>query len=245
MAAVEADAQAPQHRPIRSFVLRQGRMTPAQAAALDTLWPRYGLALPARDDAAAATLPFDLDAVFGRSADKVLEIGFGNGEALLATALAQPERDFIGVEVHGPGVGRLLKDADAAGATNLRVFQHDAVEVLDRAIAPGAIAEVRIFFPDPWPKKRHHKRRLVQPALVQRLRRTLRSGGRLHLATDWQPYAEHMLEVMEAAEGFRNIAGPGRYSDRPDSRPLTHFEQRGLRLGHPVFDLIYETVGGG
>lgn len=235
MTAVEADAATPSlHRPVRSFVLRQGRMTIAQARALDELRPRFGLAMPDR--------PLDLDDVFGRRADRVVEIGFGNGEALLATAVAQPERDFIGIEVHGPGVGRLLKDAVEASVENLRVFQEDAVQVLARAIPAGSLAEVRIFFPDPWPKKKHHKRRLVQPEFVERIRCALRDGGRMHLATDWPAYAEHMLEVMEAAEGYRNVAGARRYSDRPPSRSLTHFEQRGLRLGHPVHDLIYEKT---
>lgn len=237
MTVVETDADAAPsaaHRAVRSFVLRQGRMTTAQARALDELRPRYGLTLPDQ--------PLDLDAVFGRHAPRVLEIGFGNGEALLATAAAQPERDFIGIEVHGPGVGRLLKDSATAGIGNLRVFQDDAVQVIARAIAPGALAEVRIFFPDPWPKKKHHKRRLVQPAFVRQIRGALADGGRLHLATDWPAYAEHMLEVMESAEGYRNVAGAGHYVERPASRPLTHFEQRGLRLGHPVHDLIFEKT---
>jgi tRNA (guanine-N7-)-methyltransferase len=231
----DADAASPPpHRAIRSFVLRQGRLTGAQARALDELRPRY--VLPLTDEIV------DLEGVFGREADRVLEIGFGNGDALLAAALAQPERDFIGVEVHGPGVGRLLKGASVAGIDNLRVFQDDAVQVLTRAIGPETLVEVRIFFPDPWPKKKHHKRRLVQPAFVALVHRALRAGGRLHLATDWPAYADHMLEVLDAAAGYRNLAGAGYFVERPDSRPRTHFEQRGVRLGHPVHDLIFEKT---
>jgi tRNA (guanine-N7-)-methyltransferase len=228
------DTSDPRHRAVRSFVLRQGRMTAAQARAFEEHWQRYGLV--------AGDAPLDLDAVFGRRARRVLEIGFGNGEALCEATQAEPGTDFIGIEVHGPGVGRLLKDAAAAGVGNLRVFQHDAIEVLDRAIPAHSIDELRLFFPDPWPKKKHHKRRIVQPAFAERVRRVLVPGGRLHMATDWPHYAEHMLEVMGAAPGWRNSAGAGHYSERPASRTLTHFEKRGLRLGHPVHDLIYETL---
>ncbi len=227
----------PERRAVRSFVLRQGRITDGQARALATLWSRYGLDVPVAGEPA-----LDLDTVFGRHAPRVLEIGFGNGEALLTAAGSDPDRDYIGIEVHGPGVGRLLHNAAAAGLANLRVFRHDAVEVLQRAIADGAIAEFRVYFPDPWHKKRHHKRRLIQPSFVQLLRSRLCSGGIVHLATDWPDYAEQMLAVMDAAPGFRNRAGTGAYSPRPPSRPLTRFEQRGLDRGHPVADLIHEAV---
>lgn len=222
---------------MRSFVLRQGRLTPAQARALAEHGDRYLLPLP---DPGAA--PLDLDQVFGRSAPRILEIGFGNGTALLAAASAAPAQDFIGVEVHGPGVGRLLKEAGADGIGNLRIFQQDAVDVLDRALPAASLAEIRVFFPDPWPKKKHHKRRLIQPGLVALMRSRLRTGGHIHLATDWQPYAEHMLAVMSAAPGLRNLAADAAFVPRPPGRPLTHFEQRGLKLGHPVFDLVFQAV---
>ena len=223
------------HRRIRSFVLRQGRLTPAQERALAELWPRYGL------DIAGA--PRDFGAVFGRSAPLVLEIGFGNGEALRFAAEQEPGRDFIGIEVHRPGVGRLLNALAAAGLANARVYNHDAVEVLEQDIADGALDEVRIWFPDPWHKKRHHKRRLLQPAFVDLLARKLRHGGLLHLATDWQDYALHMGEVLDADARFRNRAGPGGHSPRPPWRAETHFEKRGQRLGHGVWDLLYDRVG--
>ncbi len=227
----------PERRAVRSFVLRQGRLTDSQARALDECWPRYGLAVPAVGEPA-----LDLDAVFGRQAPRVLEIGFGNGEALLAAAATDPARDHIGIEVHGPGVGRLLHNAAAAGIDNLRVFRHDAVEVLQRAIADAAIDEFRIFFPDPWHKKRHHKRRLIQPPFARLLRAKLRPGGIVHLATDWPDYAGQMLAVMDAEPGLRNRAGPGNHSPRPPSRLLTRFEKRGLDRGHPVADLVFEAV---
>jgi|SRR5579884_63485 tRNA (guanine-N7-)-methyltransferase len=221
-------------RRIRSFVLRQGRFTPAQQRAFHEHWPRYGLAL----DAGAP----DWHAVFGRVAPLVLEIGFGNGEQLLWSARHEPERDFLGVEVHRPGVGRLLNALAKHNVHNVRLYNHDAVEVLERALAPATLAEVRIFFPDPWPKKRQHKRRLIQPAFAALLASRVAPGGRLHLATDWADYAEHMLAVLDAAPEWRNLAGRGRYASRPPTRIETHFEQRGVRLGHEVRDLLYERI---
>jgi tRNA (guanine-N7-)-methyltransferase len=218
-------------RPVRSFVLRQGRMTDAQKRALEDQWPRYGL------DYAGA--PRDLDAVFGRSSERVLEIGFGNGEAMRFACEHEPARDFIGVEVHQPGVGRLLNALAAANLSNARVYCHDAVEVLRDELAPDALAEVRIYFPDPWHKKRHHKRRLVQPGLVALIASRLRPGGLLHLATDWHDYAEHMYDVLDASADYVNIAGPRTAVERPAWRPQTHFETRGQRLGHGVWDLLY------
>ncbi len=222
----------PPRRGIRSFVLRAGRMGPGQTRALAELGPRF-------------VLPFvnervDFEAVFGRSAPHVLEIGFGMGDATATIAQALPGTDFIGVEVHTPGVGALLKRIGDLQLTNLRLIQHDAVEVLDRMIAPDSLAGVHVFFPDPWHKKKHNKRRLIQPAFVQRLVSRIAPGGYLHCATDWQPYAEQMLEVLAAEAQLRNTTGG--YAPRPDYRPLTKFENRGLKLGHGVWDLIFDKV---
>lgn len=223
-------------RPIRSYVLRQGRLTPAQERAFEQHWARYGLEL--------AGAPRDFDALFGRHADRVLEIGFGNGEALRFAAHNEPERDFIGIEVHGPGVGRLMNALAQDGATNVRIYKHDAVEVLERDIADASLAEIRIYFPDPWHKKRHAKRRLIQPAFARLLARKLAPDGLLHLATDWEPYVEHMWDVLDAEPLLENRAGPRDYFPRPAWRPETHFEARGLRLGHGVWDLLYLRRGG-
>ncbi len=225
-----ADAESAAPRLIRSFVRREGRITPAQVDALERLWPRYGIE-PAG--------VFDPAAIFGRRAPLVVEIGFGSGDHLLASAKARPECDFLGIEVHRPGVGRVLQQADKLGLRNLRVLCADAVEVLRGHLPAGAVDEVVIFFPDPWPKKRHHKRRLIQPAFVQVLARALRSGGRLRLATDWADYARHMLEVMGAEALFANASASGGAIARPADRPLTRFESRGLRLGHEVADFEF------
>jgi len=220
------------HPRIRSYVLRAGRVGSGQARALAEVGPRCLLSYqPAR---------CDLDAAFGRAAPKVLEIGFGMGEGLAETAAAHPESDYLGVEVHTPGVGALLKQIGERGLANVRVIQHDAVEVLENMIAPASLAGVRIFFPDPWHKKRHHKRRLIQPPLVALLASRLASGGYLHLATDWQDYGEQMLAVLSAEPLLQNTVAD--YAPRPDTRPLTKFEQRGLRLGHGVWDLLFRRV---
>jgi tRNA (guanine-N7-)-methyltransferase len=220
------------HRKVRSFVLRQGRFTPAQQRAFDELWPRYGLDYTGT--------PRDFDGVFGRRAKRVLEVGFGNGEALRFAARQDPDRDLIGIEVHAPGVGRLLNALAADEASNVRVYHHDAVEVLQHEIPDASLDEVRIYFPDPWHKKRHNKRRLVQPALAAVLVRKLAAGGRLHLATDWHDYAEQMWDVLDATPGLRNRAGPRGHVPRPPWRPQTHFETRGQKLGHGVWDLLYD-----
>ncbi|TCO76986.1 tRNA (guanine-N(7)-)-methyltransferase [Plasticicumulans lactativorans] len=218
-------------RRIRSFVRREGRLTSGQQRALDELWPRFGLA--------ADGAPLDLDATFGRHACRVLEIGFGNGESLATMAAAAPATDFIGIEVHRPGVGHLLMRIDALALDNVRVFCADAVEVLERRIPDASLDRLQVFFPDPWHKKRHHKRRLIQPDIVALFARKLAAGGVLHLATDWENYAEHMLDVLRQAPAFANRATDGDYCARPDYRPLTKFETRGQRLGHGVWDLLF------
>lgn len=218
-------------RPIRSYVLRSGRMTPGQQRAYDQNWQRWGLQHSAG--------PLDSEQVFGRVGPLVLEIGFGMGQSLVEMALAAPERNFIGVEVHKPGVGRLLHSMEERGVDNIRVYCHDAVEVLRDCLADGSLDTVQVFFPDPWHKKRHNKRRLIQPAFVEKLREKLKPGGTLHLATDWENYAEQMLEVLEVAPGLSNCSGEARFAPRPEQRPLTKFELRGERLGHGVWDLIY------
>lgn len=228
-----SDANPPL-RTVRSFVRRQGRITASQERALGALWPRFGVEADGR--------PLDLEALFGRRAPRVLEIGFGNGDTLAAMAAARPEIDFLGIEVHRPGVGRLLHHVETLGLTNLRVMCADAVIVLEQQIPDAGLDAVHLYFPDPWHKTRHHKRRLVQPEFVEKVRRKLRIGGRFHLATDWEAYARHMLKVLSAAPGFRNLSEQGDYVPRPDYRPLTRFEQRGQRLGHGVRDLMFERV---
>lgn len=231
--AHEGDASL-RTRSIRSFVLRQGRLTEAQERAFATHWAQYGLEY--RGELR------DFDQVFGRANPLVMEIGFGNGEALRWAGNHDTERDFVGIEVHRPGVGRLLNSLAADDIGNVRVYCHDAVEVIRHEIAPASLDEIRIWFPDPWPKKRHHKRRLVQPEFARLLASRLRIDGLLHLATDWQDYAEHMWDVLDAEPAFRNEAGARGWFDRPAWRPQTHFEARGLRLGHGVWDLLYRRL---
>lgn len=220
-------------RPIRSFVRRESRMTDAQQRALERLWPRYGIDIG--DDM------LDPDALFGRRASRVLEIGFGNGEALLAMATANPQNDYLGVEVHRPGVGHLLRELERHEITNVRVASTDVNDVLQR-LPDNTLDTVCLFFPDPWPKKRHHKRRLMQPDFAQLLRRKLVVGGLLCMATDWEDYAAHMLETLSHAQGFENTAGAALYAPRHAQRPLTKFERRGQRLGHVVRDFVFRRV---
>ncbi len=220
------------HRKVRSFVLRQGRFTAAQQRAFEALWPRFGLDYTAH--------PRDFDLAFGRQAKRVLEIGFGNGEALRHAAQDDPARDFIGMEVHAPGVGRLLNALAEDDTHNVRLYHHDAVEVLQHEIADASLDEIRIYFPDPWHKKRHNKRRLVSAELGALLVRKLAADGRLHLATDWHDYAEQMWDVLDATPGLCNRAGPRGLVPRPSWRAQTHFETRGQKLGHGVWDLLYD-----
>ena len=227
-------------RRIRSYVLRAGRITTAQQRALEELWPRFGLDVPAANVRQHTPAVLDLHRVFGRHAACSLEIGFGNGDNLLELARAHPQRDYIGVEVHRAGVGHLLLEAAAAELRNLRVICHDAVEVLQQLVAPAALDEILILFPDPWHKKRHHKRRLIQTEFVELLASRLADGGRLQLATDWEPYAEQMLEVVKANPHFVNLAGEHGFMPRPHWRALTRFERRGQRLGHGVRDLSFQ-----
>jgi tRNA (guanine-N7-)-methyltransferase len=222
-------------RTVKSFVLRAGRTTPGQLKALEQYWPRYGLSL--------AQGSLDIQAAFGNDHPVIVEIGFGMGSSLLQMAQANPQQNYIGIEVHQAGVGRLLNAAAQAQLENLRIYQDDAVAVLDQCIADQSLAGIQLFFPDPWPKKKHHKRRIVQPDFIALMHRKLKPGGFLHMATDWQPYAEHMMQVMLAAPGFINQYGNGQYaSERPNKRPLTKFEQRGTRLGHGVWDLYFIVV---
>jgi tRNA (guanine-N7-)-methyltransferase len=218
-------------RSIRSFVIRAGRTTPGQQRALDLLWPKYGLEF--------ARKPVDYRAVFGRSAPCALEIGFGNGENLLSLATARPECDFLGVEVHRPGVGRLMLSLEAQALANVRIICHDAVEVLASQIAADSLSEVMVLFPDPWPKKRHHKRRLIQRDFSQLLASRLKPDGLLRLATDWEPYAIEMLETLSGIPTLRNLASDDRFVPRPTERVVTRFERRGERLGHEVWDLAF------
>lgn len=221
-------------RRIRSFVRRQGRLTKGQQQALDTLWPVMGVEYQPE--------PVDLPALFGREAPVTLEIGFGMGASLVTMAQNTPHQNFLGIEVHVPGVGACLAAAKEADVQNLRVMCHDAVEVLEKMIPDNSLRMVQLFFPDPWHKARHNKRRIVQVPFAELVMRKLKPGGVFHMATDWEAYAEHMLEVMNSIDGYRNQSEQQNYVPRPETRPLTKFEQRGQRLGHGVWDLMFERV---
>ena len=227
------EAPSPEHR-IRSFIRRQGRITMAQAKALDDLWPVYGL----KDDTA-----LDAPKVFGRVAPVVLEIGFGNGESLATMAAENSASDYVGIEVHRPGVGYLLLRVEELGLRNLRVYCADAIDILNHAVADASLDRVQLFFPDPWHKKRHNKRRIVNAGFLSLICRKLKAHGIFHAATDWEPYAKHMAETLEACPELTSLADGSPYSPRPDYRPLTKFESRGQRLGHGVWDLLYYRGG--
>jgi tRNA (guanine-N7-)-methyltransferase len=219
-----------EHRPIRSFVLRQGRVSNAQRRAHEALMPKYGIPF--------AENLLDLEAIFGRSAPKILEIGFGMGETTAAIARNHPQYDYLAIDVHTPGVGSLLKQIDEFGLMNVRIIQHDAVEVLQQMLPSDCLDGVHIFFPDPWPKARHHKRRLIQPGFIALLCLHLKRGGYIHAATDWEDYAGEILKVLSNEPQLANTATD--YALRPEYRPLTKFEQRGLRLGHGVWDVVFQ-----
>ncbi|MFK7888912.1 MAG: tRNA (guanosine(46)-N7)-methyltransferase TrmB [Gammaproteobacteria bacterium] len=224
---------------IRSFVRREGRLTPGQEKALNTYFPKFGIKYEGE--------PLDLDQQFGRVARRVLEIGTGNGDALVQMADAARDHDFLGVEVHTPGIGHALREVGARELTNVRVMHHDAMEVLGACLQPNSIDRLNLYFPDPWPKKRHHKRRIVQTPFLDHVVRVVKAGGLFHMATDWEPYAEHMLDTLLADGRFENVA-PGTdlatgAVPRPDERPLTRFELRGHRHGHDVWDFKFTVAG--
>lgn len=230
----EAEAAGVYISKIKSYVKREGRLTKGQAKSLEDFWPTMGIDYQ--------NAPLNLEETYGRSAPQVIEIGFGMGKSLVEMASAAPEKNFLGIEVHRPGVGACLGDAGELGLENLRVMEHDAVEVLKHMIPDGSVARLQLFFPDPWHKKRHHKRRIVQAEFAELVKSKLAIGGCFHMATDWEPYAEHMAEVMNNIDGYTNQAEEGDYVPRPDYRPITKFETRGQKLGHGVWDLIYERT---
>ncbi len=222
-------------RTIKSYVVRSGRMTPGQEKAFQENWSRFGI------EADGQWL--DFQALYGRNAPVILEIGFGMGDSLFEMAVAHPENNYLGIEVHKPGVGRLLGNIKKQALTNLKLMKFDALEVLTRQIPDESLSAVYLFFPDPWHKTRHHKRRIVQDDFIQLIRSKLALQGQFHMATDWQNYAQHMLEHMQRAEGFNNAAPDGTYIPRPDYRPMTKFEHRGKRLGHGVWDILFTKIG--
>jgi tRNA (guanine-N7-)-methyltransferase len=231
---VPTESSPNRHREIKSFVLRQGRLTAAQQNALQNHWQDYGI------DFSEQLL--DFRSLFENNNEVILEIGFGNGESLLQQAINQPQYNFVGIEVHGPGVGHLIHEAHTKDIHNIRVIRHDAVEVLEKQIADASVKQLQLFFPDPWHKKRHHKRRIIKPAFIQLVNKKLKAGGCFHMATDWQHYAEHMLEEMDNTGSFRNTSGKGNFSKTRGARCETKFERRGIGLGHGVWDLMYEKL---
>lgn len=223
-----------EHRTIKSFVLRQGRLTKAQQNALDKHWQNYGVDYSEQ--------PLSFSKLFGNNNDVIVEIGFGNGDSLLQQAIKHPQYNFLGIEVHGPGVGHLIHHANAQDIRNLKLIRHDAIEVLSHQIADSSVARVQLFFPDPWHKKRHHKRRIIKPEFIRLINQKLITDGLFHMATDWQDYAMQMLEQMDNSALFTNTAGAGHFSSNKADRCETKFERRGLKLGHGVWDLIYRKL---
>lgn len=223
-----------EHPPIRSFILRDQRLTPGQQRAMEELWPQFGVVYDGK--------PLDVAALFGREAKLVVEIGFGNGASLAQMAEADPDSNFLGIEVHTPGVGHCLVEIRERGLKNLRIIQHDAVEVFQNCLAENSIDRLQLYFPDPWHKKRHHKRRIVQKPFIALASSRIATGGLWHMATDWQHYAEQMLEEMEATEFFENSVAANQYAEKPAWRPQTKFETRGEKLGHGVWDLLYRCI---
>ncbi|HDN2511559.1 MULTISPECIES: tRNA (guanosine(46)-N7)-methyltransferase TrmB [Providencia] len=221
-------------RRVRSFVRRQGRLTKRQEDALEKEWAEMGIDF--------INEPFDFAKVFSNSNPVTLEIGFGMGASLVTMASQNPQQNFLGIEVHAPGVGACLASAKEENVSNVRVMCHDAIEVLDCMVPNGSLAMVQLFFPDPWHKAKHNKRRIVQVPFAEKIRSKLAVGGVFHMATDWEPYAEHMLDVMKSVEGYKNLSPTGDYVPRPESRPETKFEKRGQRLGHGVWDLMFERT---
>lgn len=227
--------QVKNYERIRSFVLREGRMTKAQQRAIEQLFPIYGISVTSE--------AWQFKTIFARNAETILEIGFGMGASLVEMAAAMPGKNFIGIEMHQPGVGAILQSIHTKNLANIRIVRHDAVEVLQRCIPDNTLFRIQIFFPDPWPKRKHHKRRLLQSEFLQLVQRKLKVGGILHIATDWQDYAEHILRVIDMTAGLVNLAGKMQFSSRPEWRPLTKFETRGLKLKHPVWDTMARKVG--
>ncbi len=228
--------EAKHHRKIQSFVKRSGRLSKGQSLGLNELWSNFGI------DVDSSTL--DFEEIFSNQNDVTLEVGFGNGDSLLEMAIQEPNQNFLGIEVYEAGVGRLINEANKKNVGNLKVIKEDAVEVLENNVADDSISNFQLFFPDPWHKKRHHKRRIVQMGFLDLLSKKLKSNGTAHIATDWQDYAEHIMETLESHPHFKNLAGDHIYSERPEYRPLTKFENRGQKLGHGVWDIIFRNTKG-
>ncbi|MCP3851863.1 MAG: tRNA (guanosine(46)-N7)-methyltransferase TrmB [Gammaproteobacteria bacterium] len=238
----DASGRVKHPRAVKSYVVRSGRMTFGQEKAFSDLWSTFGIEGGIKGEGEEKGQILDFEQLFSRKAPVVLEIGFGMGDSLIEIASKHPQNNYIGIEVHRPGVGRLLSNIGEQALTNLRVMQFDAVEVLKKQIPDNSLSAVYLFFPDPWHKTRHHKRRIVQDDFMQLIRQKLAPHGQFHMATDWEPYAKHVLKTMKQAPGFKNCASDNEYMPRPDYRPTTKFERRGERLGHGVWDILFEKI---